>query len=305
MSAVRSFRDRWAVVAGIVLAATALASAQTSKASEEPAPAALPHYFGQAAPASDRLSKFAPGVVSLPGSWEEKFTFTPDMREALFARHPQNDYSRPVLMQTFRADAQWSAPQPASFAGDNVVGFPLVGPQGQRLYVERVAGQIIQAEREDGGWSALTELTPQAEGKTGFGLAQLTNSGNFYDRYEHLIYVQRWNGESYQAPELLPAAINPAVEFYVARDESYLIFMPIDWGNPLHISFKVEGEWTLPISLRPYFKDWHGRGYGPYVSPDEKYFFIGLNGDIHWTTTDFIADLRKKRLAERAKSLQE
>ena len=163
------------------------------------------------------------------------------------------------------------------------------------------------SERDGESWSASEEWTPDALGQTGFGLAQLTSSGNlyFYSRYKRLAYVQRWNGKGYDAPEALPAMINPSVESFVARDESYIIFTPIDWKNPVHISFKTDDDWSLPIALQKQFKGWNGRGYGPYISPDEKYFFIGNQGDIFWTTTDFIVALREKRLSERAQSLQE
>ena len=267
----------------------------------------LADYLSQPAPRSDRLVKFAPGVISTNEAWEEKLTFTPDMQQAFFARHPNEDYFKPELLSLDRHGSDWTGPQKAYFTGEQLIGFPLVDPTGQRLYMERVAGQIVFSEKKASGWSNPREWTPNAKGVSGFGLAQRTNSGNlyFYSRYERIVYVQRWNGESYNGPEALPMQINPAVEFFVARDESYLIFTPIDWDNPVHISFNMDGEWSLPISLQKHFKGWNARGYGPYVSPDERYFFIGNKGDIFWSTTDFIDALRDQRLSERTASIKQ
>jgi hypothetical protein len=113
------------------------------------------------------------------------------------------------------------------------------------------------------------------------------------------IYRARWNGQEFEEPEALPAPINTQLYEagpYVAPDDSYLIFMQVDFTEPvairLNLTFRIdEDTWTEPIDLAeelglPRADLLLGR-----VSPDGKYLFLLAGGDVYWVDAGIIAEL--------------
>jgi hypothetical protein len=76
----------------------------------------------------------------------------------------------------------------------------------------------------------------------------------------------------------------------VAPDGSYLLF-DVRGGNYLYFCSKMpDGTWGEAIDLtRHGFDPMAG---GAYASPDGKYLFFHLNGDIWWVNINVIENLR-------------
>ncbi|KZS42366.1 hypothetical protein AWE51_02695 [Aquimarina aggregata] len=267
------------------------------------------NYFNAVPPPNDSIVIFAKGIVSLDDRWEEKICFSPDGKEVFFGRHPDgnNNYFKPRTMYSKFENSKWSTPDTAVFSRKVIAGYPIFNPDGNILYMEQpikptkkgVTGQIVFSKKKNNEWSTLKVISPNVTAKEGFGLAQITKDSTFYfhDRFDRVAYSAKIINGKITAPKPLPYMLNPIVEFFVSPDNDYIIFMPLNWSNQFHITFKVKHKWSMPIPFSAYFKKekgWDMRGYGPYVSPDGNYFFFGKKGDIYWVKADFIEGLRKK-----------
>jgi len=93
-------------------------------------------------------------------------------------------------------------------------------------------------------------------------------------------------------------------DFYIARDESYMIISreSDSLGAGLYISFrKKDNTWTDLTSLGPLINDGNAHRYGQFVSPDEKYLFYTratteADCAIHWVRFDGLLESFKKNL---------
>ncbi|WP_350284407.1 hypothetical protein [uncultured Croceitalea sp.] len=99
------------------------------------------------------------------------------------------------------------------------------------------------------------------------------------------IYKSQLENGQYQQPTKLPDNINSVsreADAFVARDESYIIFVRVDepdgFGNSdLYISFRInENEWTAPVNMGEEVNSRQIDG-SPYVTPDEKYLIFTSN----------------------------
>lgn len=261
------------------------------------------NYLDSHPPSAKKPVKFS--KLELPDSkiWHEKIAFSPDGTELFYGQHPSggDDYVEPTILTRTYVDGTWSTARTPDFIGDNFIGWPILSPDGNKLFMQEVSGLMYYSEKGKAGWSELKKITPNLSSQNGFGLAQLTHDDTFYfyDIYERAAYSSKFNNGKLKQVELLPYRLNPAAEFFVSRNNDYMIFNPISWGTKFYISFKHHGEWTLPMALTEYFKEdsgWDGTGAGPYVSPDEKYFFYTRWGKIFWVKTDFIEVLRQKSI---------
>lgn len=271
------------------------------------------NYLNMTPPPSDSAVVFAKGLVSKKGRWDEKITFSPDGKEVFWGIHPDNkNYFRPYIMHSRLINKKWSEPDTLAYSKNRKLGWPLLSPDGDMLFMEEVTeksntgvtGNIVCSKREKEGWSAPVTIIPEMESKEGFGLAQITRDGTFYfyDRFMHVAYSAKLKDGKVSKPTPLPYTVNPAVEFFVSPENDYIIFKPISWHTETHISFRTKNdEWTLPLALSDYFKKnpkfaGIGEGGAPSVSPDGKYYFFVRWGEIYWVRTDFIEILRKKAI---------
>ena len=75
----------------------------------------------------------------------------------------------------------------------------------------------------------------------------------------------------------------------IAPDKRYLLF-DVDGGTHLYVSFrKNDGTWNTAIDLAEHGLDRNAGG--AYISPDGKYLFFHLNGDIWWVDIRVIENL--------------
>ncbi len=269
------------------------------------------NYLNCPPPPADSLVVFAKGIVSLDHRWEEKICFTRDGKEVFFGINDDGgvNYFKPRLMHATYRNNKWSTPDTAAFPKDRFVGWPVLNLKGTILFMEEVVGktdkgvrgQVVFSRKINGHWSEIESVAPAVEAREGFGLGQITDDSTFYfyDRYDRIAYFSRIVKGEHTTPVPLPCRINPAVEFFVSPGNDYIIFKPLDWSNQFHIGFhEGENEWSMPVPFSAFFtkkKGWDGSdGYGPYISPDGKYLFIGHLGDIYWVKTDFIEVLKEK-----------
>ncbi len=114
----------------------------------------------------------------------------------------------------------------------------------------------------------------------------ITNSGNLYFNSDKGgnsdIYFSRRIDGKYQDPIRLPDNINSVrkeADAFVARDESYIIFVRVDepdgFGNSdLYISFnKGNNIWTDPVNMGSEVNGDQIDG-SPYVTPDDNYLIF-------------------------------
>ncbi len=266
-------------------------------------------YMGQTPP-EDSAIVFAPGVVSIPNRYEEKFCYASNGMEIFFGIHTDSkDYFNPKILHMKYENDTWTKADTASFSKNRKAGWPISSLNGSRIFMEEVIVktktgvicQIVFSRKLDGGWYPLETLIPDIKTKEGVGLAQMTNDSTlyFYDRAKRVAYYSKLKNGKYAVPIALPYRINPATEFCVSPQNDYILFCPITWDNNFHISFKdKENEWSMPIPVSSYFKKrnngWDGKGVGPSISPDGKYLFFSFKQDIYWIATNFIEELRKQ-----------
>ncbi len=99
------------------------------------------------------------------------------------------------------------------------------------------------------------------------------------------VYKSRLVNGKYQQPIKLPDNINSEgreADAFVARDESYIIFVRVDepdgFGNSdLYISFRIDGnEWTNPVNMGQEVNSTQIDG-SPYVTPNGNYLIFTSN----------------------------
>jgi hypothetical protein len=169
------------------------------------------------------------------------------------------------------------------------------------LYVQNSQPNSFYSLKNATGWSTPVQLWNNTANKHHL---QITNSGTFYATGGSKISsrgdISRIivNGSDVTLKSL-PFPINSSlngVDFYIAKDESYLIFPEIIGGaGDLYISYKKsDTSWTNPKSLGSLINttDWE---YGPYVSPDNKFLFFsrGSASATFWVRLDNLIDSLK------------
>jgi hypothetical protein len=90
---------------------------------------------------------------------------------------------------------------------------------------------------------------------------------------------------------------NNGMDFFIAKDESYLLFNYQYPGtaSDFYISYKKNGNWTNPKSFGAITNtsNWE---YGPYITKDSKYLFFSRGGNsmssyfIYWVKIDGLID---------------
>ena len=148
---------------------------------------------------------------------------------------------------------------------------------------------------------------------------QITNSGTLYASLINQVRLNKkdWSSISINHKDSIVKSlgtplnsIDNNLDFYISRDESYIIFSSdrsdlIKYGYfDLFISFKtMDNLWTVPQNLGQEINKANEVRWGPYVSPDKKYLFYSRsstqdNSDActNWVRIDKLIDRLKKKL---------
>lgn len=243
---------------------------------------------------------FAPGLVSSSGMREYNGVFSPGMDEYYFYHF--SDTVRPVLLVTRLLDGTWTEPAPLPELAGMDASEPFITMDGQRLYFLWGAAPgrsptdppvYYFIERTPQGWSE-----PVYAGQGMFlsgdrqGHLYTTDMSTFTtNRHTHLASLTLTDGvfTAYEPVPVDPPWGHPAHPC-IAPDGSYLVF-DVGSGNYLFVTFLLpDGTWSQPIDLTQH--GFNARAGGAYVSPDGRYLFFSLDGDIWWVDSQVIENLR-------------
>ena len=242
---------------------------------------------------------FAPGIVSDPNFHEFSGTFSPDGSEYYFYRF--FDDSPLMLLSSKLVDGKWTVPEGLAFTGEYGASTPHITFDNQRLYfmwrhpvpegkpdlpsfyfVERTpngwsepkyAGQGMFLSSNRDGEIFTTDMSMYDYGTT--YLAKLTVVDGVFTNYERLQIQPRLGRQAHPC---------------IAPDGSYLLF-DVEGGSHLFVSFKkADGSWGEAIDLAKHGFD--RLAGGATISPDGKYLFFSLNGDIWWVDIEVVESLR-------------
>lgn len=250
-------------------------------------------YLGQDPPGR-KPEVFAPGILCSPGH-EYSISFSPDGREIYFSRGGVG-----IMVCRWEKEG-WTAPQIVTFIGGGAYSDEAhIAPDGKRIFFcsrpsIRQPREIYVAGREGGGWSEPRHLFPGM-------YATSTLDGTLYyttdipgQRGNSDIVKRRRTGDGFSELETPSGGVNSETQDahpFIAPDESYILFDSIREGLVgLCLCYRQDdGSWSDAIYLRDIL------GIPPAgqaaVSPDGKYVFFCLAGDMYWASADFIDDLR-------------
>jgi WD40-like Beta Propeller Repeat len=255
-------------------------------------------YLGQKPPGTTP-EIFAPGIVSSAEFIDFKGAFSPDGREYYFYRHALPE-TLPVLLFTRIENGAWTKPASLPIAQGASTYHPCVSLDNKWLFFywqfqpeqNRPTGFYASA-RTDAGWSP-----PRYAGQ-GMYLT-CDNSGRFYttesvwgDQPKHHLASMTFSQGRFSRPERL--ALQPHYENQthpcIAPDGSYILFDINVENGSLFVNFKDKnGDWGEGIDLTKHgFKP---DSRGAYISPDGKYLFFSVDGDIWWVDIQVIEKLR-------------
>jgi len=264
--------------------------------------AATGPYLGQKPPGRTP-EVFAPGVISVGDSKEHSLSVSPKGDEIFFTRSSGWPYSK--IMHIKRQGDKWSMPQVASFLKDNWATQAAFSPDGQYLYYSTSYGKSdiqhfsIWRSRKDGdSWSKPESVIDMGGGMMMEFHPSVTRDGSVYflywdfDRQTGDIYVSRLVSGKYAEPVILGPPISTQyneVRPTVDPNERYLLFesdRPGGYGQTdIYIAFRnKDGTWSSPKNLGPTINT-PAKDDVPNISPDGRYWFSSVNGDICWMET--------------------
>ena len=240
---------------------------------------------------------FSEGVLST-GNYETHPAFSPT-GDTLYFLKCLADASFCSIYVSYNKKDKWTLPVIAPFSGQYSDADPFVTKDGKTIYfvsnrplhnggAAKEDWDIWKVERHGTGWNKPIHLGSPISSAGGEYFPTLADNGNLYfgsaregGKGKSDIYVSRFINGQYTNPENLGDSINTRdneYEPYVARDETYMIFMATRPDGIAHadffISYNVAGKWSkaekLPEPINSAATDWGGK-----VTPDGKYFFFG------------------------------
>lgn len=233
-------------------------------------------YLGQTPPGAEDAPKlFLKGIT-------ERIAISPNGKVIYFTEGSSTKYYE-------YTDDEWKGPL---LLFDNQVNPGLSG-DGHTLYFE--GGWY--STKSDTGWGVPAKLWNTS--KT-IHYLQVTNAGNYYATSDPIVsskgdFSQFIGNGSDVVVKSLESPINSrdnGVDFFIARDESYIIFVKklSPSNGDLYISYKKPDlSWSTPNDLGSIINSsaWE---YGPYVSPDNKYLFFSRYPDnnTYWVNIENI-----------------
>lgn len=255
-------------------------------------------YFGQKTPESTP-EVFAPGIVSLPTNKYCTISFSAKIDELFLYRW--NGEKPEILCSKFE-NGKWSVFEDFYFDQRYKAMEPHLTLDGKTLYYvwdkplpegnSQSPFNIWYSERTSTGWSE-----PKYAG-IGMFISSDKN-GNIYTTdmtsvmttgKTYLAKVNVENGkfisyERLQIPEFYGTQAHPCI----APDGSYILF-DVDSGHHLFVSFRKEdGSWSNAIDLTNHGFDTMAGGAS--ITPDGKYLFFNLKGQLMWVDIKIIKQL--------------
>ena len=242
---------------------------------------------------------FGEGIIST-GDYETHPAFSPS-GDTIYFLKSMPDGNLYAICSSYKKNNKWSQPEIVPFSGKYVDADPFVTKDGRTIYFVsnrpvhkednvKQDWDIWKTELTSSGWGEPIHLDSPINTSGSEFFPTIADNGNFYfgssregGKGRADIYVSKFINNQYTAPENLGDSINtPDNEYepFIARDESYLIFMatvPNGIANAdFYISYHVNAKWTkakkLPPPINTGVTEWGGK-----VTRDGKYFFFGSN----------------------------
>jgi len=249
-------------------------------------------YLGQKPPGS-KPEVFAPGLLNSMDH-EYSITFSPDGREIYFSRSTIG-----TMVCRWREDG-WTAPEVIYLIDeDHLTEEANVAPDNRKIFFcgrkgIREQREIYVADRVGDGWGPAKKLF------VGMYATSALNGNLYYTEITGspdygVVVRRRPTAGGYGEPEVIGGGVNspdPDAHPFIAPDESFLIFDTYrEVGRGVNISFRnADGTFGEAIPL--------GEHLGippvgqPALSPDGKYLFFCLNGDMYWVDASSLMDLK-------------
>ena len=260
--------------------------------------------------------KFHPETVS---TFIDKFntSFSPDGHTIYYTATSQKLGITGIAYQTFN-EGHFGEPEFVPFVSPDIpMADVQISPDGNTMlfstfkdYEGKPEGfnfNIWTSTLENGTWQEPVPLGDPIASTGNEFYPVLTENGTLYFNSDKSgnsdLYFSTFENGQYQEPIPLPENINSKnreADAFIARDESYLIFVRVDepdgFGNSdLYISFR-EGEniWSDPVNMGANINSNQIDG-SPYVTPDGAYliFTTGrLSDDIKEKATSSYRDFK-------------
>lgn len=259
-------------------------------------------YLGQIPPG------YTPKIFNIPFSRAypgDHIAISPDGKEIYYGEL----YPSPTLTTLRRikyftySNGAWRGP---SVLFDGFVD-PALSISGDTLFFEKYGSDGSYpyfSVRNDSGWGAPRRFSKGV----GMHCLQITNSGNYYaSTITSIDGVNQGKISKVVIHDSDVSFHNLGIpsgnenDFFISRDESFIVFTTPDRGGlgegELFVSYrKNDSSWTNPKNLGSPLntKDWE---HGPYVTEDNKYLIFlrtsERNQDIYWARIDKVIDSLK------------
>ena len=255
-------------------------------------------YFGQIPP-KDTAEIFAPGIISDTVKKAWSLAVSPNGDEVFFSR---GQWPNTKIMYMKKTGDSWSLPDTAGFSRDCLATEPAFSPDGRYLYfssskenmdifnyslwrIRKIKDVWSQPEKLfDIGGDSIWEFHPSV---TSDGSLYFCNWDNKHQSGS--IYMSQCDDNKCSDPVRIDKPISTGysdVNPFISHDGRYMIFTsnrPGGYGDyDRYISFRNDDwSWTSPKNLGPEFNTKDGDSDMD-VSPDGKYIFVYLNGNIYW-----------------------
>ncbi len=262
---------------------------------------APPPYMGQKPPGSIP-EIFAPGVISVEGSKEHCLSLSPKGDELFFTR---SGWPHSRILHMKRQDDTWTTSEPAPFLKDDGATQAAFSPDGQYLYYSTSHGKsdirhysLWRSRKAGGNWSEPESVIDMGGGLMMEFHPSVARNGSVYFLYWDFsnqmgdLYVARLVNGRYTDPIILgPPISTPYNEVRPTVDPNgkYLLFESDrpggHGGTDIYIAFRGDdGTWSAPRNLGPSVNTSDDDDV-PNISPDGRYWFFSMNGDIYWRQT--------------------
>ena len=239
----------------------------------------------------------------------DRIAISKDGREIYYTEVTTSWSNYRIRCYTF-ANNEWSG---SSVLFPGFLG-PALSVDDQTMYFEKYKDSHTcwQSKRTDSGWSAPTLCSELPEAKDKHYL-QVTQSGRIFASSESSLnglgemdigtyFKDDKEGAYHSLGSPMNSAGNEG-DFYVARDESFIVFASPDrageGGADLFISFrKGNGDWSNPRNLGATINT-SGYEFGPYVTDDHRFLFFSRSADfgridVYWVRFDkLLEELRE------------
>lgn len=255
-------------------------------------------YFGQIPP-KDTVKIFAPGIISDTAKNACALAISPNGDEVFFSI---GVWPNTKIMYMIKMGDKWSLPDTAIFSKDCWATEPTFSPDGKYLYFSTSKGKtdinyysLWRIKKIRDRWS-IPESLFDIGGDTIWEFhPTITNDGSLYFCYWEAkkqtgdIYMSQCVTNKFSDPIRINDSISTGygdVNPFVSPEGGYMLIAsnrPNGHGDyDRYISFKNnDGTWTSPKNLGPKFNTLD-KDSDMDISPDGKYIFAYLKGNIYW-----------------------